>query len=284
MKNVAWTIVLALLVAGCGQRADAETEVLRIAPKLERPRVGLPPIDEAQRVASARDWRERECARVGDQTWPELPGGRRRSGLELTAAAARGDLAAVESLLGKGADPGFATPDFMGPLALAAECDRAAVVRRLLKAGAPLEGRYEWSVSNLVYRQTALMIAAQHGSEGAVEVLLAAGADPNLEQFGRQAGDRDFEPWGATLVLAETNAIARRLLEAGADPNAGIVTPLMSAAETPDPDRIRLMLQHGADPDRRDAEGLRAIDHARRSRANSTEVAQVLEAAMAARP
>ncbi len=280
MKGASWALVLALLVAGCEQKPRPPIRIEPTKP-YRPPEAGSPPMDEAKVVAGAKAGRETDCRQDGELEWSNLPAGRQRAGLELTAAVARGDGPAVERLLARGADPGFRDEFGRGPLGMAARCDQAGILRRLLKAGAPLERRYVFQVGALVYRQTALMIAAQNGSEEAVVALLVAGADPDLEQLGKYEYERRFRPTGPSLSLAKTNAVARLLLAAGADPNQGATTPLMDAARSPNPDRIVMLLRYGADPNRRDSGGETALDYCLQSSARSAEVAQVLRAAMA---
>ena len=79
-------------------------------------------------------------------------------------------------------------------------------------------------------------------------------------------------------------AQARRLLLAGADPNAVVVddyTPLGYCATTGRAGFVALLLEFGADPARRDAEGRRAIDYARALGHES--IVDMLERAQAAR-
>ncbi|MBM3567111.1 MAG: ankyrin repeat domain-containing protein, partial [Alphaproteobacteria bacterium] len=60
----------------------------------------------------------------------------------------------------------------------------------------------------------------------------------------------------------EMPGVARALIEGGADANAvqDGFTPLMRAAIARNPDLARRLLQKGADPGRKDAQGRRAAD------------------------
>jgi ankyrin repeat protein len=105
---------------------------------------------------------------------------------------------------------------------------------------------------------TALHFAAFFGHAGAVEVLLAHGAE--VDAFGRG--------WmtGTSLhsaVSRKWSEIARRLLEAGANPNARQSagwTPLHSAAHNGDLASIDLLLTAGADPSSTNDEGRSVLE------------------------
>ena len=91
---------------------------------------------------------------------------------------------------------------------------------------------------------SALMYAASNGRIEAVRVLLAKGANPNMQNRG-----------GATaLIWASYNNqydVAKFLLEHGADPNLQAVdgfTALMAAGSNGRTRIAKLPLEHGADP------------------------------------
>ncbi|HEY3542902.1 MAG TPA: ankyrin repeat domain-containing protein [Gaiellaceae bacterium] len=110
---------------------------------------------------------------------------------------------------------------------------------------------------------TAVMRAAYRGTE-----LLAAvrSAEPPLEPFDRIVAGHDdglpaphaWTPDGFTglhiAAFAHNDAAARKLLEAGAEPNAvatasfARVTPLGTCAFANAVDVARVLLEHGADP------------------------------------
>src|SRR5262249_20043123 len=114
------------------------------------------------------------------------------------------------------------------PLALAAVRNAADRVRAMLDRGAAADARDSGGI-------TPLMWAARSGAVDAMAVLLEAGADPNA---------RDERHWWTPLLHAihrRQAAAVRLLLDRGADPNlaAGRVTPLMMAADDPDPSNVR---------------------------------------------
>jgi ankyrin repeat protein len=119
---------------------------------------------------------------------------------------------------------------------------------------------------------TALGLAAFLGGPEAVRVLLEHGAD---------ADDDADNPFGVRPVhaagAAHDHETMRLLLEAGADPNRrqqGGFVPLHEAAHSDDVEMARLLLAHGADPklaadDGRDAIRIAADD-------GSTRVSELL--------
>jgi len=104
---------------------------------------------------------------------------------------------------------------------------------------------------------TALHFAAFLGGAGVVEVLLAAGADPN------SVADNDMrvQPLHSAAALGDVEA-SRLLISSGADPNArqvGEHTPLHEAAITGNAALVELLLVSGADPAAQNADGRDAV-------------------------
>lgn len=154
------------------------------------------------------------------------------------AAAAAGDLAAVEGALKAGVDVNAPRRDGYEGLprgtrwtALHAACERArlAVVRRLIAAGANVKVKEYLGVTPLHW-------AAVRGPLECVKALLAAGADVNV------VCARGDTPLGN----AATIEIARVLLAAGAKVNTAGFTPLLKAAKYNRPAMIALLAEHGA--------------------------------------
>ncbi|MFN2375868.1 MAG: ankyrin repeat domain-containing protein [Candidatus Binatia bacterium] len=116
--------------------------------------------------------------------------------LVLFRAAQRGDFAAVENLLGKGADPNATVERWAGDagwtaLMAAAASGYAEVAERLISAGATVDQRNGAG-------RTALAFAAWYGRSAVIAVLLEAGADheaaDHLGLTPRSIGEAAGEP------------------------------------------------------------------------------------------
>jgi ankyrin repeat protein len=107
---------------------------------------------------------------------------------------------------------------------------------------------------------TPLMAAALHGQSEMVDCLLRHGADP------RARNHRGVTP---LLWAAREPAKVRMLIDRGADANAASDldnTPLMAAAGSPDAaPSVQILLEHGADPLRRNKSGRSALFFAAQS-------------------
>ena len=171
----------------------------------------------------------------------------------LMIAAHTGNAAVVSQLLAHGAAHG-AAENTLGQTALmrAVVENHVDVVRTLLAAGADAKARSK-------NRFTPLLFAAQQGNVDIARLLIAGGADVNEAAPDGIAGDtnaaRSFKPdtEAAALLVAidsQHEAMARFLLESGADPNqrgAGR-TALHSAVQQAMPELVRTLLARGADP------------------------------------
>lgn len=161
---------------------------------------------------------------------------------ELAEAAARGDRARVESLLGEiDARAEVDEPASYGMTALlfAVQSNDTELAAMLLEADAdPNRGN--------LYEITPLWLAATNRSPRMTELLLSHGADAMASM-----------PHGETPLMAAGRAgdaeLVRLLLAAGADPNASETkhgeTALMWAAAENHPDTIRALVEGGANPD-----------------------------------
>jgi hypothetical protein len=174
----------------------------------------------------------------------------------LAEAAKRGRLAAVRTLLRHGAEVDvYDTQSGFTPLHLAAEGNHAAVVRRLLAASASVDARNQWDQTPLW--QTAWQ--AWHGNTEVAHILVARGARIDVTD------DKGHTPLHMAARAGHTPMVAF-LLDAGADlehrSDKGL-TPLYQAVTGGHPDTVRLLLERGADPEVR-ADGVSALELARR--------------------
>lgn len=122
----------------------------------------------------------------------------------LVLASYLGHAAAVDELIGRGADVALGARNALGMMALHGACATAnpdaglAIARRLLDVGAPIDAVQAGGFA-------ALHLAASRGRRPLVELLLATGADPTLES------DLDLTP--RDLALERGHAEVAALLE-----------------------------------------------------------------------
>ncbi|KAJ5744091.1 hypothetical protein N7533_008961 [Penicillium manginii] len=133
------------------------------------------------------------------------------------------------------------------PLSLAALHGREGIVRMLLENGANVEG----DRSGNCFLSTPLSLAVQEGHEGIVKMLLDHGAKVDVKTY-----HTDITPllWATKNPLIDGNVI-RHLLENGPDLNFKDKdgrTALLWAAETGNATAVQLLLERGADPTLKD--------------------------------
>ena len=243
MRHATETVVLGFLLAS-GVSAAARSEVADAVMQGDRPAVGA------------------LIAKKVDVNAPQVDGT-----TALHWAVRANDVEMTEMLLGAGAKPSAANQLGATPMLLAALDGNAAILERLIQAGADPNA----PVSDT--GDTALMIAARTGKADAVKVLLDHGASVNAK-----------ETWGGTTALMWSVAelhpeVTKLLVERGADINAkssfvpsasgrgfegtsavapksnqtteefasGWMTPLMFAARENDLASGRVLVQAGAD-------------------------------------
>ena len=132
------------------------------------------------------------------------------AGTPLFQATLAGHDACVEALLAAGADANLATPCGETPLMAAAFGGDEVIGRRLLGAGAAVDAVTTAAASEispdrpLAAGQSSLHLAAGRGQAGLVQLLLAHGADPSLNDAAgytpfRRAAESGFERLAALL-------------------------------------------------------------------------------------
>jgi ankyrin repeat protein len=155
----------------------------------------------------------------------------------LVQAARNNDLAAVRTLVQKGAD--INAPEIDGTTALhwAAHRDNAEMVDLLLRAGANAKAANR-------YGAAPLSLACVNGSAAVVERLLKGGADPNTTLQGGETALMTAARAGNPLVL-------KLLIAHGGNVNAKEdtkgQTALMWAAAANNTDAIEVLIEGGAD-------------------------------------
>jgi ankyrin repeat protein len=201
-------------------------------------------------------------------------------------AAEHGDAQTVDLLLGAGADAKAANEYGATPLYAAATNADPSITVKLMAAGADPNGR-------LLSGETPLMEAARQGNLATIQALLAGGADPKAQEVN---GGQNALMWAVSqhhadvvdeLIKqgADVNAhsktgftalmfaaqqgdadSARILLAAKANPNEVMpktgATPLIIASAISQPEVVSLLLDNGADPNVKDANGFTSLHHA----------------------
>ncbi len=240
------------------------SERLAAATDLVKPRPSLNPKMVAWRGEQRR--KALEVARNGADTMDS------DGHSALYYAASAGDIALVEGLLAKGADPNRRGKDSVwSPLHATASNGEAGIAKLLIARGA----RIDTSGTNL---PTPIEIAVGNDQNEIVELLLTAGADVNArDSFGGSLLHR-------AAVSSDNRELVELLAKAGANVNApgeGGKTPLHVAASSTEQRRIppplgkssappfarkieivQALLKAGADPLAKDAAGKTPADYA----------------------
>jgi ankyrin repeat protein len=152
-------------------------------------------------------------------------------------AAMAGDRDAVRALLKQAADVNAAQGDGMTALHWAASRDDVELLQLLVYAGANVRA------TTRLGGFTPLWMAAQNGSARGVDVLLKAGADPNL---ATTLGVTPMMMAAASGSVASIGTLAARGADVNAKENAYGQTPLMFAAAFNHPAAIEKLVDLGA--------------------------------------
>lgn len=181
-----------------------------------------------------------------------LPGQSAIEGEDYIQAAIeqRGD-SALRRDLRKDTDKIMSGKHAVRPMYTAAAAGWRSEVERLIQSG------YDPDTDRDPQGWTALMIACAHSHEEVVEVLLDAGADPNMvNNLGRTAL--------MYSCLYQKKYQVQMLINNGANPNLrggkDVIPALHKAVENDSPEIIEMLLNEGANPKMTDSRGLTAIE------------------------
>ena len=171
----------------------------------------------------------------------------------LYAAAANADPAVALKLIAAGADPNAHLVSGETPLMEAARQGNLETVRVLLAAKA------DTNAAEAKGGQTALMWAVSNSQSAVVRELVQHGADVNAHSksgftalmFAAQQGDVE-----SAGILLGAKANANEVM-----PKTG-ATPLLIASAIGHPEVVELLLDNGADPNVKDANGFTSLHHA----------------------
>jgi ankyrin repeat domain-containing protein 17 len=164
----------------------------------------------------------------------------------LLLAAENGNAAMIERLLSAGADPNTPlTKTSDTALMMAARTGKIDAVKVLLDHKAQVNPKETWGGT------TALMWAASERHPDVVKLLIGHGADVNAKSyFVPSASGRGFE--GTTPVLPKPNQPIEEFA-------AGMLTPLMFAARENDLESAKLLAKAGADLNAQAGDGKDAL-------------------------
>jgi ankyrin repeat protein len=154
----------------------------------------------------------------------------------LHSAVKFGNRAMVELLLSRGADVNATADDGQTPLCFAVDKGFQAITEVLLA------NKAEVNVSDKNMGNTPLHLAAKGGHVKIIPMLLAAGANPNVEN------KRGRTPLSFAAQSGPLESV-KLLLDAKADPNGGkLDPPLLCAIQKQDLASAELLLKRGANP------------------------------------
>ena len=241
-----------------------------------------------------------------------LPTGTDTSGKRpLHAAALNGKTDLIQLLIDHGADVDATDNQGRTALGLVAIQNEPAVAKRLIAAKANLEIRNKTgntalheaaqagstAVASLLLdsgatvdstnyaNATPLLLAVVNGRADAARVLLEHKADPNhrggVTQLGGNYGPQSLNTQPLFLGAAFVNPeILKSLLDAGANPEGDSAQPsgaLAIAIGRNNVDAVQLLLQHGANPNRPENDGISPLNEAVKNRRETRIISMLLD-------
>ncbi len=196
--------------------------------------VDAPQIDGTTALHWAVRWDDLETAEMLIRAGANVSAANRAGATPMQLAALNGNAAMVDRLIKAGADANMPqTPYGDTPLMLASRTGRTDAITVLLDHGAQVNTKETWGGT------TALMWAVSERHSAAVKLLLDHGADVNARSnFVPEANGRGFE--GRTPVAPQARQAAEEFA-------SGWLTPLMFAAREGDVESARFLVAAGAD-------------------------------------
>jgi hypothetical protein len=190
----------------------------------------------------------------------------------LHATAAAGDIDGIARVLADGADVDGRDERGRTALLVATWADQAGAVRALLAAGADVDLQDD-------QRDNPFLVAGAEGRLAILPLLVAAGADPAItNRYGGVAVIPASERGHVETVrylLTETTVDVNHVNRLGW--TALLEAILLSDGGPRHQEIVALLIEHGADVDLADGDGVRPLAHARAR--GQIEIAALLEAA-----
>jgi len=196
--------------------------------------VDAPQIDGTTALHWAVRWDDLETAEMLIRAGANVSAANRAGATPMQLAALNGNAAMVDRLIKAGADPNMPQTRYGDtPLMLASRTGRTDAITVLLDHGAQVNTKETWGGT------TALMWAVSERHSAAVKLLVDHGADVNARSnFVPEANGRGFE--GRTPVAPQARQAAEEFA-------SGWLTPLMFAAREGDVESARFLVAAGAD-------------------------------------
>ena len=179
---------------------------------------------------------------------------------QLVIAARHGDLAEINELLAAGIDPNQEDRDGYTPLMEAASRDHEGAIIALIEAGADVNKKREPA------EDTALHMAQQSNLPNIVELLLEAGANPNVSDAYKHIPIIDASARGYTEIV-------KLLIKYGANINISVYSsggyrhligpPIFYAANNGHTEIVKLLLEQPTLVNQKDEHGKTITDLAR---------------------
>jgi ankyrin repeat protein len=207
-----------------------------------------------------------DCTEVFQPFGQQVPGVPRLAGTPLDIAVGRADQAMVGLLLAHHAGPNIPSRALSEevPLHIAAQNGNEEAAAALLNAGAKPD-----PVNN--ENKTPLDLAASKGQRSVAALLVSHGAEVNRRNAGRQFAGWTPLHWAVTSGRKD---IVQFLVEKGAEVNAQLesdpgpyrfqrgTTPLLVATTQAEPEIVEVLLDHKADPNVPNVNGITPINMA----------------------